>query len=238
MNSFLFGIATLVAVVSASALAQDATPVPPPHAPYVSAPKPGTTWEITVQHTNVQPQGAADKKGGLPPRLPVGISSHCGKNATYIVVTWSDGSKTDGYVQGSHLIEKSPTGKIFALPTEDQAYALPVFTHGYQGTAWVDLSGYKQVEPVGKKKAYRYLGHYDVEMVGGPPLVLELDAWIDVDSGLPLRVSIGPLIYTFGPVTETNEAVVLPPDFEAYMANMNRAESAQEVMRRNAQRTN
>ena len=213
MNSHFLCLGATVALLPLAGFAQEATPIPPPHAPYVAAPRPGTSWQIEVQHTNVpKPTGTA-KKTTTPQHLPVSINYHCGVGLTYVVVTWSDGTKTDGYVQDGHLVQKSSSGKILMLAAEDEEYSLPIFTKGYPGTAWVDMSGYKQVEVVGKKPAYKYVGHYNVELLGGPPLVLELDAWISVDDGVPLRVALGPLVYTFGPVTPSNDPVELPPEF-------------------------
>ena len=229
-------LAAVVVVFPSVGFAQTATPAPTPHAPYVATPRAGTSWQITVRLTSPAKHGPAEKKSAArPARIPTCIVAHRGANLTEIEVTWSDGTKTNGYVQGDRFIQKAATGTISASAVEDQEYALPIFTRGYQGTAWVNLSGYKQVEAVGKKQAYKYAGHFETEVAGDTPVQEELDAWIGVEDGVPLRVVMGPLVYTFGPVVEENEPVELPPDLKAFLENVSKQEDAQESMRKASQ---
>ena len=235
MNNRLVYLAAVLAAFHSTGSAQTPTPIPPPHAPFVAAPRPGTSWRISVKVKNQAPSGSSKRSAATPPRTPSSIYTRCGSEANCVVVSWSDGTQSTAYIVGNKCLRKNPDGSIASSPAQDQDYALPVYTRGYQGTAWVDLSGYKQVEALGILQTYRYLGHFEVEIVPGPNLQVELEAWIDVNTGVPVRIATGNFEYNFSPVTETTDPFVLPPEFKAFAGQVGKEENALEMMRRAAQ---
>ncbi len=142
-------VLTLLFAAALPLLAQD---VPPPTAPLVAEPARGTSWRVTF-HFDTTP----GTKPVTAQRLPETAAFHCAKNATVVVLNWSDGTRTTGYIFGNSLLERNgDSGSISSLQAQDADPIFPVFTKGYPGVNWIALPNYKGPKPVSGGPAYYF----------------------------------------------------------------------------------
>jgi hypothetical protein len=153
---------------------------------------------------------------------------------TEIVLTWSDGTKTEGYVFGDRLLERNAeTGTISSQQVQDKDPVFPVFTKAYPGVSWISAANYKGPQSVGKQECDYYADSTRSAAppdLGAPPEKLE--AWISRRERVPLRIKLGDVTYDYGPIEEAASEIELPTDVAAFAKEVNKEANALEIMRR------
>jgi len=195
MNSRFIGICLLA--MARIGFADLEPSLPPPNAPYVATPRPGSSWEIAVEYKKGRPNiGSADADVN---RRPTNIRAEKNGNISRVAVTWNNGTSLIGYVQRDIYIFKSQkTDHLVVVPAQERNLAEPIFVGGYQATAWIGKSDYVGSERFGTDECYKYHRDYSARMIGGDmTIVPEMNAWIRAYDKAPLCVQVGELFFRY-----------------------------------------
>ncbi len=147
-----------------------------------------------------------------------------------IVVTWSDGSKEEGYVLGKRVFRKDPKSGIVTVVQvgDDPDVAAGAFyAGGYPGLSWIAAGNYVGTESVDKQLCDKF--HRDP--ISGESWSPEMTAWIAVDDKAPVQARLGDVLCRYSPAVPWNESVRPPPDVAEKMAEVAREDQALEALR-------
>lgn len=185
------------------AAAEQSGKIPPPTAPLVAQPLPGTSCTITVEDPTAF-------------RKLTGIEYLWGKGATKIVATWSGGTSTEGYIIGGQLLQKLSSGRVSVTTEQSANLTAPVFVQGYPGSAWPELADYKGVERIAEQDCYKFQRAAAVVLIDGVEVgVPELSAWVRVSDKVPVRMSFGNVVYEFSPIQAGPSAIDIPTEYRS-----------------------
>jgi hypothetical protein len=223
-RNILYSLTFAIALTSATGA------VPPPEAPYVATPRPGTGWDIQVGYENAT--NATPASG----RQLLNIHCHCGKSATHIVAKWSDGTTNEAYVIGKRFVQKNPqTGAFITLPVQDADLEFPVFTSGYQATAWLSAENYQGVDSRAKTSCYKFqkiASKKSAAATDNNSAEEGVAAWISVKDKTPVFVQVRQTRYEFSAIQPAENDVELPAEYAAFLEKIRKEEAALEFLHR------
>jgi hypothetical protein len=236
---FLPGLAFCVLGLTTFAEPSSATSdIPTPTPPFVSDPASGTKWNITLKY-----QGGNGKTtaGGTSPEAnpqnqqhPATIECQRGLSGTRITLRDAQGGAIkEGFLVGNWMLRMNPRGTVSILPSDEKNFASPFFVRGYQGTEWVSMQYYQGVEKIGKDACYKYAK--PARMVTDPSEGFshpEVKAWIQVDTKIPLLISIGDIAYSYSPIESAGPDIDMPPEIRKTAERLKLEQRALEQMRR------
>ncbi|CAN5342639.1 hypothetical protein BH09VER1_BH09VER1_27650 [soil metagenome] len=201
--------------------------IPPPKPPFIaSAPDPGD-WTLLIKESSAtQPgQGGSSKSG-------YGIvevhSTQVGK-VKRDIITYAGGAKQERWFAENVLLWKGPDGDVIAGDMRDAGPgtgggSIPSVPTGFPGLAWLSVSNYDKVVPLGKRSCY----HFSQE---------SKDAWIDVETKLPVASKFGDLYFAYTFNSPPSEALKFPAEYQKtwdqYQARLNRAAEFQKSLSNN-----
>ncbi|MEJ0000619.1 MAG: hypothetical protein WDO13_16530 [Verrucomicrobiota bacterium] len=244
MNRSLWAVPLLGIILSLPASGQPAGNIPPPQAPFVAAPAAQSLWEIRINYPEdsapktppapgtPMPAGAA--KAPLPPNRPVRIQCRRGADCTRIITTYANGAVYERYVVGTNVLTRNAaSGAVTVASAEDALYAMPVFTSGYQGTAWVAADLYQGPDLINKERCYRFFRPEIVpdltrDIVGCPALT----AWIRVSNHTPAQVQIGDALYSYSAIVPDPSPIELPGDMHAAATRVRDEQGALDLLQK------
>lgn len=233
MNSISLSVLMVLGLLGQLGYSQEPVPTPP----WVAPVQAGTQWEISVHYADSDSAktdgGSSTVKMPAKDRRPVAISCRRGTDLTQVVVKWSDGTNTEGYVVGDSVLRrKSESKRLFVVPAQDEDYACPLYVSGFIGTAWLSMEFYKGVERVEKEKCFKFVHPPYIppnpETEAGYP---ELTAWVRVSDKAPVRVKIGDAIYDFSSVQPVTEPVAMPSDMRQAFERLLKEQRSLELLK-------
>ena len=226
MNDKLSALAGLLAGLcwaAPSACAQQATPVPPPKAPFVTLAPDGSQWSADIRYASGKKADSAAKgERRDTPSVPVKVERLVGRNKVQQnTTTYSDGRVEVCYLTGAYAFQKYGNSDKIAILQADSG-GLDTLDSlrqaSYPGTGWLSLKTYMGVATVGKDVCYHYVaGPAEKEFYSSD---ISIEAWIRVQDGYPLRVEFGATTYDFSPVTPFPQDVDLPPAYQDALKNL------------------
>ncbi|XHR26730.1 MAG: hypothetical protein ACFUZC_12305 [Chthoniobacteraceae bacterium] len=213
--------------------AENGSAQPPENAGCVAAPSPGTAWDIAISYTEPPPAGRIQAL-----RRPLSIHGECYQNYIRLLIRWTDGNGSEGYVCGNRVYLKGGEHqKASILPVQDADYLYPVFTKGYTGTAWI-VPGLNVGEEARDKypcqKYVRPPGPGPSAINGDCPLP-ELIAWIRVEDKAPACVKLGSALYIYSPLHPIGVPTALPAEIQQLIEASSRQQKTLEAMRQKQQ---
>jgi hypothetical protein len=201
----------------------------PENARCVAAPSPGNAWDIAISYTEPLPSGRAEAV-----RRPLSIHGECYQNYTRLLIRWTDGESSEGYVCGSRVYLKGGEHqKSLILPVQDADYLCPIFTRGYTGTAWI-LPGLNMgPEAIDKHSCQKYVRPPSPgpSAINGDGLLPELVAWIRIEDKTPACVKLGGALYIYSPLHPISAPLPPPAEIQQLIEASNRQQKTLEAMR-------
>jgi hypothetical protein len=210
----LFPILTCLGMLSGSAeaFAQNVQDIPPPKPPLVTAVPDKAEWTIKVEFPD------APK---LPPDAPkprdwryVEVQTTKVGAVKRDLITTREGLKQERWFVDSMLFWTDPKGEVSvsdmraaeaADPDEDS----PSVPSGFPGVGWLKLENYKDVVVFEKRLSYHYAKD-------------EADAWIDVETKLPLAYKRGKILYRYSFAPSPSASLVMPPAYQTALDTVRR----------------
>jgi hypothetical protein len=232
MNSRLIGICLFS--LACAGFAHPEQSVPPPNAPYVATPSPGSSWEIAVECKKPHSDDASSEAS--PNRRPAAIRAAKNGNVSRVTAIWNDGTTTVGYVQGDNYVFKSPqTGRVIVLAAQENNLFEPIFVSGYQATGWIKKNDYKGIEKVGPDECYKYHRDYWARVIDGDRIISpEMNAWIRVQDGVPLCIQVGELLFRYRYAKDLPPLVEIPTEIKQKLDQIQAEQNAVKmVLKRN-----
>jgi hypothetical protein len=218
------------------AVEPDAHQIPLPQPPFVTAPPKGTSWELLAQRTTTS--ATAESSKGAREATPnanrlEAIHYQFGSQITYISFIFTNGLRIDHYIKGNmdytlYLPTKQTSAKIYSQPGD----ADPFICKGFPGVEWLSSASYVGLEGIGKVMCYHF--HLDA-IIPGPSQSIdskmpELDAWIDSESKLPVRIKIDAAVFAFSPLKPAGLDIEIPAELKASMQGAEKELHALELM--------
>jgi len=216
--------------VRASFAAPDLGAIPPPSAPYVASPPDFAEWTIVATpRVKEESSGPASTEAGKSPSAsgPGGVTAIKSTKTGKIkrdVLTYKGRQSQEFWFAGDYIITLRSNRKDYAVV--DAAIMSPgpeikgiyrelgkrVLSPGFPGCDWVDKKHYQGVVLFEKSRPSYYYALKGPAPETGEPIVAA-EAWIDVETKLPLRYSSEGVDFTyrFGerPATKLELPVVL-----------------------------
>lgn len=219
------------------AVEPDANQIPPPQPPFVTAPPKGACWELRAQATTTPataetPKGAGD---ATPTASQLeAIRYHVGSQVTYISFIFTNGQRVDHYINGKmNCVLYLPTKQTSMGGYSEPCYAAPFVCKGFPGVGWLTSASYVGLEGIGKAKCYHFHRAAIVPTQDQPIEITmpALDAWIDSESKLPMRIKIDTVVYTFSALQLADPNIEIPVELKAAMQRAEKELHALELMR-------
>ena len=205
-----------------------AATVPPPTAPFVAAPVPGTQWSISLNYPKREGEGAA------PAGRLAGITGHYGENVTLVRQQRAEGKAQEGFVAGNKVLAvNSATGRVMILPSDEGNWGSPFFIRGFPGMQWLSQATYRRVEEKNGVDCYTF--HQEARSFSDPSEGIshpDLTAWVRVKDKAPVAFRIGEIDYLYAPLTRGSVRVTLPDAVRRMAERLAAQQRALEAMRR------
>lgn len=201
-------IALALGLAGPLTLAQSSLEIPPPSAPLVQKAPANAEWTVAARLPETQQTEPVAVTPSTSPKVDSRIllvhSTQTGK-VKRDQITYADKRQAEFWYVENWFLTTNAQGeseiydRSVSIPAEMGEIRLsPSVTSGYPGLDWLTLGNYKSVVALEKRQAY----HYD----NG-----DYEAWIDVETKLPLAFKADGIVYTFTfnepPVT----SLTLPP---------------------------
>ncbi|HEY0256201.1 MAG TPA: hypothetical protein VGC39_02070 [Candidatus Methylacidiphilales bacterium] len=231
MNRFISSVVGLL-VLSGRLAFPDALPVPPPTAPFVATPRPGTHWEIRIEPKFDAPGGGATAAPAPPSGhattavVDCWLDDHAGRAA----VAYGGGAQAEGYWIARRLYLKVNGGVYAAgVNDEDDLATSAMNLSKFAGTPWITLANYQGVELIDKIPCYKF--HRAAVSDSASPLP-EITAWIAVADKMPIQIRRGNTLGQYSAITEWKGAIDLPEDVRKKAEIVSREQQSSEMLNR------
>lgn len=205
VGAFFLGVAWLGAA--------DLADIPPPTPPLVADVPNLADWTIEV--AQVSGIGAKGKTSSVRSSEISEVRSTKTGQIKRDAITYGDGTKRDHWFIGNLMLWKTDEGVIVAndlsaMFVEDPTEASPSIPTGFPGTAWLKPAFFEKVVLQEKRPCYHFVGP-------------GVEAWIDVETKLPVAYKKGEIIYKYTFGTAPVEPLVLPEDYQKILEKAQRS---------------
>lgn len=241
---FFFAFIVLLAPAPVWTAENDTNPIPPPQAPFVAEPRPGTRWEIRVQYladSQKKAETAAATSAAtpeVPPNRLMHVQYHRGSDTTKVTLSYSNQNKVDSYICGTQVFNRYDSTRIVtATSTMDSDYVFPFICKGYPGVFWIAADNYVGIDTIEKEKLYHFRREARIPKEGEPPSAYapEVDAWIRPGEKIPARFKVGTTLYVYSAIQPASTNVELPSELAELMQRVEKERHAAELMRKASQ---
>lgn len=190
---------------------QAAVGSPTPKVPLVARTPANGTWTFSLQ-SSAPKTTKGKQKPPIPAAAPAVITDIRTTQTGRLrleEVTFSDKRVVQNwYVEGTLLLTSMSDGKISAAMIEpDWDRTSIMVPTGFAGFTWIKKEYYAGLGDFDKQPAY----HYKRTNEAG----LELEAWVDTSSNLPIAFRAGPRTYIYSFASEPPAPLTLPEQFLA-----------------------
>lgn len=209
LRSTLMAGTCLLAAAFAAAEAQES-----PTAPYVNTPGKLARWQVQFRslNANPEPESAQQEQTQLSPEVKEVLFSRTG-DLTRVQTRWSNGGVTESWLAQGYAMELPPGYPLILVTPPGVSRGRLMNSDGYYpGLDWLDLKYFRAVIQVDGKPCFHY-HHPD----------LELDAWIDVQTNLPVAAQDRDYRYRYTFLAPPEPGQTLPEPFQAALRDYKQA---------------
>lgn len=240
MNKWCLNLAFFLFALPSLARAA-ANVIPPPSAPYLQTPAPGSHWSVDIDlpaEIKVAIQNKSERKPGesaVPiPSLPVRLQVSFGRNKMMQgEIIHSDGRKIIFYLADGQILQKGDNTDEIAVfsvnATPGDSQNLRVFP--FPALGWMNQARYESPDKANNAECYRFILPSEVKRNLELEEGTEVRAWIRIRDGFPAMVKVGETTLHFSEVTPFPRDVELPPAYQKAYDKMRAQQMASQNLR-------
>ena len=213
MKKIIFLLTAIIALAQTPLRAAESTDTPPT-APFVRPPPEQSAWKIKVTRSS-DDEKTQSEKGGDKSRVVVGIESTRFGETKRDVVTYSNDSKEEIWYVGRNVLTPYPDGtRVGIRAIEEGGIPVePVSELGFPGLDWPSNDTYEGTV----KKGGQQCRHYVKKGEGD-----RWEAWIGMESGLPVAAQFGNVIHTYTFTTAPTAPIPMPAMYVQALESVNK----------------
>ncbi len=221
------GLVMLMVSVAGHLCAQQ--PEPPFEGPPIAqAPKP---ISYTITQTNAGEEAEKKRAEANPDKpKPADIWGHrivqwkivCSGTLTAVELTAKNGNTGAMWVVGGVEVVRAPGMITYfinrSIPGFD-AYHLDFGRYGYPFTSWISLGNFDKKTSLQGKPALHFSGKIQEHTIDGAVVIVDVEAWIDFATRMPLYLKQGDNTYAFQYSPAPGSPLSLPGEAQAALGN-------------------